>query len=182
MFRFSDKQLILRLQDPSTRIEAFNIIIEQYKERIYWYVRRMVVDYDDAKDITQNVFIKAWEHLDSFQYQSSLYTWLYRIATNESLNHLKKKCRQANISLDEAGELLVNAIESGHYISGEEIHLKLERAVAQLPEKQRTVFILRYFEEKDYAEIAAITGTSEGALHASYYLAVKKIEKSIQEG
>jgi RNA polymerase sigma-70 factor (ECF subfamily) len=182
MFRFSDKQLILRLQDPLTRVEAFNIVIKQYKERLYWYVRRMVVDYDDAKDITQNVFIKAWEHLDTFQYQSSIYTWLYRIATNESINHLKKKCRQANIPLDDAGEYLVNAIDNGQYISGEEIYLKLERAVALLPEKQRTVFILRYFEEKDYAEIASITGTSEGALHASYHLAVKKIEKSLQEG
>ncbi len=181
MFRFSDKQLILRLQDVSTRAEAFNIVIKQHKERIYWYVRRIVVDYDDAKDITQNVFIKAWEHLDTFQYQSSIYTWLYRIATNESLNHLKKKCRQANIPLDDAGEYLVKAIDSGHYISGEEIYLKLERAVAQLPEKQRAVFILRYYEEKDYAEIAAITGTSEGALHASYHIAVKKIEKLLQQ-
>lgn len=180
MFRFSDKQLLFRLQDPATRAEAFNIVIKQYKERIYWYVRRMVADYDDAKDITQNVFVKAWEHLDGFQYQSSIYTWLYRIATNESLNHLKKKCRQANISLDEAGEYLVNVIDSGHYISGEEIYLKLERAVAMLPEKQRTAFILRYFEEKDYAEIAAITGTSEGALHASYHIAVRKIEKILE--
>lgn len=177
MFRVSDKQLILRLQNPQTRAEAFNLVIKQYKERLYWYVRRMVVDYDDAKDITQNVFLKAWEHLDTFQYQSSIYTWLYRIATNESINHLNKKCRQANIPLDDAGALLLKAIDSGHYISGEEIYLKLERAVALLPEKQRAVFILRYYEEKDYAEIAAITGTSEGALHASYHLAVKKIEK-----
>jgi len=177
MFRLSDKLLMLRLQNASTRSEAFNLVIKQYKERLYWYVRRMVVDYDDAKDITQNVFIKAWEHLDTFQYQSSIYTWLYRIATNESLNHLKKKCSQANISLDEAGEYLVKAIDNGHYISGEEIYMKLERAVAQLPEKQKAVFILRYYEEKDYTEIAAITGTSEGALHASYHIAVKKIEK-----
>src|SRR5687768_16670929 len=165
MFRFSERQLILKLQDASTRVEGFNIVIKQYKERLYWYVRRMVVDYDDAKDITQNVFIKAWENLEYFQYQSSIYTWLYRIATNESLNHLKKKCRQTNIPLDDAGEYLVKAIDNGHYISGEEIYLKLERAVALLPEKQRTVFILRYFEDKDYAEISAITGTSEGALH-----------------
>ena len=180
MFRFSDKQLILRLQNPATRTEAFNIVIKQYKERLYWYIRRMVVDHDDAKDITQNVFIKAWENLEHFQYQSSIYTWLYRIATNESLNHLKKKCRQANVSLDEASEYLVKAIDSGHYMSGDDIYMKLERAVAQLPEKQRTVFILRYFEEKDYAEIATITGTSEGALHASYHIAVKKIEKLLQ--
>lgn len=180
MFRFSDKQLILKLQDASTRADAFNLVIKQYKERLYWYVRRMVVSHDDAKDISQNVFIKAWENLDHFQYQSSIYTWLYRIATNESLNHLKKKCRQANVSLDEASEYLTTLIDNGHYISGEEIHIRLERAVAQLPDKQRAVFILRYFEEKDYAEIAAITGTSEGALHASYHLAAKKIEKMLQ--
>lgn len=180
MFRFSDKQLVLRLQDASTRAEAFNLVIKQYKERLYWYVRRLVICHDDAKDISQNVFIKAWENLEHFQYQSSIYTWLYRIATNESLNHLKKKCRQMNVPLDDAGEYLTKAIDNGHYISGDEIHMKLERAVAQLPEKQRAVFILRYFEEKDYAEIAAITGTSEGALHASYHLAVKKIEKSLE--
>ena len=177
MFRFSEKQLMIRLRDISTRSEAFNIVIKQYKERIYWYIRRMVVDHDDAKDITQNVFLKAWEGLERFQFQSGIYTWLYRIATNESINHLNKKCRQANIPLEDAGEYLVKAIDTGHYISGEEIYLKLEKAVAQLPDKQRTIFILRYFEEKSYAKIAEITETSEGALHASYHIAVKKIEK-----
>ncbi len=180
MFRFSEKQLMIRLRDASTRAEAFNIVIKQYKERIYWYVRRMVVDFDDAKDITQNVFLKAWEGMERFQFQSGIYTWLYRIATNESINHLNKKCRQANVPLDDAGELLVKAIDSGHYISGEEIYLKLEKAVAQLPEKQRVIFILRYFEEKDYSEIAEITGSAEGTLHASYHIAVKKIEKYLE--
>ncbi|GIV33943.1 MAG: DNA-directed RNA polymerase sigma-70 factor [Chitinophagales bacterium] len=181
MFRISEKQLKIRLQDSSTRADAFNAVVRQYKERIYWYVRRIVADHHDAKDVTQNVFMKAWEGLDRFQFQCGIFTWLYRIATNESLNHLRRKCRQANIPLDEAGELIAQAIDRGLYISGDEIYLKLEKAVARLPEKQRIVFILRYFEERDYSEIAQITNTAEGTLHATYHIAVKKIEKYLSE-
>lgn len=160
---------------------AFSTMVNQYSKRIYWYVRRLVVDYDDARDVTQNVFIKAWENLDDFRQESGIYTWLYRIATNESLNHLRKKCRQSHISIEEAGELLARTIDSGHYISGEEIYLKLEKAVAALPQKQRVVFILRYFENKSYKEIAEILAISEGALHASYHHAVMKIEKILEQ-
>ena len=171
---------MLRLQDSSTQTEAFAHIVRQHQKRIYWYVRRLVIDFDDAKDVTQNVFIKAWENIGAFQYRSGIYTWLCRIATNESLNHLKKKCRQASVPLEQAGDYLVKTIENGQYISGEEIYLKLEKAVARLPEKQRIVFILRYFEEKSFSDIAEITDTSEGALHASYHHAVKKIESFLK--
>ncbi|MCC6600239.1 MAG: RNA polymerase sigma factor [Crocinitomicaceae bacterium] len=179
MFLFSEKSLVQQLKDPARREKAFGVVVKLHKEKIYWYIRRLVIDFDDAHDITQDVFIKAWEGLDYFQGKAQIYSWLFRIATNESLNHLRKRCRYEHIPIEKAGAYLLGRLENGPYISGEEISIRLEKEVAMLPEKQRVVFVLRYFEGWEYSEIAAITGTSEGALHASYHLAEKKIEKNI---
>ncbi len=176
----SDKELLEKFRDENTRSHAFELLIWKYQKRIYWYVRRIVVDYDDAYDVVQNVFLKVWKKLHTFREDSSLPTWLYRIATREALNFLKKKKQHLFVSLQDVQQQLAENLEDAPYISGEEIRIQLEKAVLELPPKQRLVFILRYYEEKSYEEIASITGKSQGALHASYHHAMKKVEKKLK--
>lgn len=170
----SDSELVEMLREPRTRREGFAVLVKQYSEKLYWKVRRIVLSHEDANDVLQNVFIKVWNNLQNFQGKSSLSTWLYRIAINESLDFLRKQKMADMVSSDE--DLSVSSrLMSDEYFDGDEIQARLQEAVARLPEVQRMVFNLKYFEEMKYSEISQILNTSEGALKASYHLAVKKI-------
>ena len=175
-----DKDLLKRFRDSSSRNMAFNELVNCYQERLYWHIRRIVIDHDDADDVLQNTFIKAFKNLDKFREDSQLFTWLYRIATNESLTFLKKKKKTVFVSMDEVSHQLSSTFESAPELSGDAIQLKLQRAILTLPTKQRLVFNMKYFDEMKYEEIAQVTGTSVGALKASYHHAVKKIEAYVK--
>ena len=172
-----DALIISKFADERTREEAFGLLVKKYQQKIYWHVRRMVIDHDDADDVTQDIFVKVWRNLDKFREDAQLYTWLNRIATNECITFLNKKKQKQNISLDnESSSYLAETLADGHYFNGDKAQLKLQQALLTLPEKQRLVFNMKYFEDLKYDEISAILGTSVGALKASYHLAVKKIE------
>ncbi len=169
-------QLINALRNEATRREAFEVMVRRYQEQLYRVVRRMVLSHEDADDVMQNVFIKAWQGLDGFRAESSLGTWLYRIASHESLDFLQKN--KAGLSLDDeanVSQAVANQLESDPYFDGDETELQLQQAVATLPQKQRLVFNMKYFEDMKYEEISAVLGTSVGALKTSYHLAVQKI-------
>ena len=172
----SEDQLLLQLQDKETRNSAFRELVSLYKERLYWHIRNMVKDHDDTDDVLQNTFIKIFNNIEGFKGDSKLFSWMYRIATNEAINHLNQKAKKLNINYEGLQEHLVNNLESDVYFEGGEIQLKLKKAISSLPEKQQQVFNMKYFEELKYREISDILGTSEGALKASYHIAVKKIE------
>ena len=170
----SDSELVEMLREPRTRREGFAVLVKQYSEKLYWKVRRIVLSHEDANDVLQNVFIKVWSNLQNFQGKSSLSTWLYRIAVNESLDFLRKQKLADKVSADEDVSV-ASRLMSDEYFDGDEVQARLQEAVARLPEVQRAVFNLKYFEEMKYSEISQILNTSEGALKASYHLAVKKI-------
>ena len=170
----SDRELVEMLREPRTRREGFAVLVKQYSEKLYWKVRRIVLSHEDANDVLQNVFIKVWSNLQNFQGKSSLSTWLYRIAINESLDFLRKQKLADKVSADEDVSV-ASRLMSDEYFDGDEVQARLQEAVARLPEVQRMVFNLKYFEEMKYSEISQILNTSEGALKASYHLAVKKI-------
>lgn len=172
-----EDQIILKLiSDPSTRRKGFNLIVEQYQERLYWHIRKMVLVHDDADDVLQNTFIKIWKALDNFRGESKVYTWLYRIATNESLNHIQKNKRKIQNDID-ASEADYIMLQSDPYFDGEEAEMRLWKAIESLPEKQKVVFKLKYFEEMKYDDMSEVLGTSTGALKASYHHAVNKIKE-----
>jgi len=173
-----DALIISKFADERTRDEAFGLLLKKYQQKIYWHVRRMVIDHDDADDVTQDIFVKVWRNLEKFREDSQLYTWLYRIATNECITFLNKKKQKQNISLDnDSSSYLSETLADTSYFNGDKAQLKLQQALLTLPEKQRLVFNMKYFEDLKYDEISAILGTSVGALKASYHLAVKKIEQ-----
>lgn len=172
----TDKELLALFRDEQSRNYAFNLLMRQHQQRLYGFVRRMVTDPDDAKDVLQNTFIKAWHGLETFREDSQLYSWLYRIAHNESINHLNKKNRVVFVNNDTIAERLCGTLDDSEHFTGDAIQQKLQRAVMKLPTKQRAVFIMKYFEAKKYTEISELTGTSIGALKATYHIAVKKIE------
>ena len=175
----SDKELICLLNDPITRREGFSAMVRQYSEQLYWKVRHIVLNHEDANDVLQNSFIKAWKSMDSFQGKSSVSTWLYRIAINESLDFVRRQKSGENISTDE--DLSVaNRLTADGYFDGDEIQVQLQEAVSKLPEVQRTVFTMKYYDEMKYSDMSKILNTSEGALKASYHLAVKKITEYFQ--
>jgi len=174
-----DSLLINQFKQPSNRDRAFTSIVKKYQEKIYWQIRRIVVCHDDANDVMQNVFIKAWNGLDNFRADSKLSTWLYRIAVNESLTFLEQQKRKSSISLDEGTLNLEEKLHSEKDFDANKAVWKLQLAIQQLPEKQRIVFNLRYFEETPYEEMSQILDTSVGALKASYHHAVKKIEEYV---
>ena len=176
----TDQQLVAAFRNENTRNAAFEAIIRKYQQKVYWHIRRMVIDHDDADDVTQNTFIKAWENLAGFREESKLFTWLFRVATNEALAFLNKKKSSLYSRLDDVTSELSEKITQGDGFSGNEIQRKLQLAILTLPDKQRAVFHMRYYDELPYEEIAEITGTSVGALKASYHHAVKKIEILIQ--
>lgn len=171
-----DKELLLKIRDPETRNYGFNLLVREYQKRVYGHIRKMVIDHDDADDLTQEVFIKIHKHIGGFREDAQLYTWIYRIATNECLSFLQRKKRRFFLPIgDVAGELAGKLDLSGH-VSGDEIQMKLQKALLKLPDKQRLVFNMKYFDDMSYEEISEITTTTVGALKASYHHAVKKIE------
>ena len=174
-----DNELIFQFKNGNNREYAFTQIIKKYQEKLYWHIRRMVIDHDDTHDILQNFFIKVWKNLDSFREDSQLYTWLYRIATNETLTFLNSKKRRSLLSIDNEYTNLSNKIVADSHFDGNKLEWKLQLAIQKLPEKQRAVFNLRYYEEMPYEKMSKIFNTSEGALKASYHHAVKKIEHFI---
>lgn len=176
-----DTQLLANFSRAESREKAFAQLIGKYQQRVYLLVRKMVIDHDDADDVVQEVFIKVWKNLDRFEGGSQLFTWIYRIATNECLRFLeRKKKKRFWISINDASTELASKIDNAPNISGDEVQKKLQKALLRLPDKQRLVFNLKYFEELRYDEIAEITGTSVGGLKASYHHAVKKIEEDLK--
>ena len=177
-----DKELLYRFKDPETKESAFTAIIKKYQEKLYWHIRRMVVDHDDANDVLQNMFIKVWKGLENFREDSQLYTWLYRIATNESLTFLEQQKKRTSVSLSDVENGLENKLKADTNFDANRLEWKLQLAIQQLPEKQRVVFNLRYYDEMPYEEMSRVLDTSEGALKASYHHAAKKIEEFILKG
>ena len=172
---------IISLYEDGRHEEAFNGIVNTYTERLYWHVRRFLCSHEDTNDLLQDIFIKIWTALSTFRGDSRLYTWLYRIATNEVLNHLRKQKIKAMISLDSAGSILERKIDEDVYFNGDEMQRELHKAIQRLPEKQRIVFNLRYFDEMKYEDISEITGTSVGALKASYHHAYGKVKGDLEK-
>ncbi len=168
-------------RDAGTRNYAFNLIVRKYQERLYWHIRRIIIDHDDSDDVIQNTFLKVWCGLETFREDSQLYTWLYRIATNEALTFIKKKRTKFFLPIVDVEQQLSRSLESDAYFNGNEIQKKLQEAILKLPDKQRIVFNMKYFEEMKYEEISEVLGTSVGALKASFHHAVKKIEKFFDE-
>jgi len=181
MPQYDDKELIKLCRDPQTKEHGFRVLLSQYKERTYWHIRRILLDHEDANDIVQDTFVKVWKNLDSFRGDSSLFSWIYRIATNESLNFLRKMKKKSTVPIDKVEFLLVNKLDDNGLMSGDEIERKLQRSLLELPEKQRLVFNMRYFEDLKYQEISDILGTSVGGLKASYHHAIKKIEENLKK-
>jgi RNA polymerase sigma-70 factor (ECF subfamily) len=172
--------LVEQLQDVQTKEQAFRVLIKQYKERLYWHIRRIVISHDDADDVLQNTFIKVFRGIDKFKQDSKLYSWMYRIATNESITFLNKRAKERNVDITEIKQDLVASLSSDDWFTGDEIQLILQKAIATLPEKQQLVFNMKYFSGMKYDEMSDVLDTSVGALKASYFHAVKKIEKYIK--
>lgn len=170
-----EQQLIRQLLDPATRRQAFERVVCEYREQLYWHIRRIVLSHDDADDVLQNVFLKAWTHLDGFHQESKLSTWLYRIAINESIDFARRKKTQMQVSLNQEDGGIVHLLMADEYFDGNQMQARLQEAIRQLPDVQRTVFNLRYFDDMKYSEISQLLHTTEGALKASYHIAVKKI-------
>ena len=172
----TDAEIIEKFKDSDSRSYAFNMLVQKYQQKLYWLVRRMVIDHDDSNDLVQNVWIKVWQNLENFKAESGLYTWLYRIATNETLTFLDKKKKRFFLPIIDVEKELSNKIDTNAGFSGDEIEKKLQKAILTLPEKQRIVFNMRYYDEMPYEEMSQVLGTSVGALKASYHHAAKKIE------
>ena len=172
-----DKLLVKQLADPKTRHKAFETAVRQYGEQLYWQIRRFVLSHDDADDVLQNTFVKAWQGIGSFHGDSKLSTWLSRIAINESLDFLRRQKNIVMLSTDDEETGVANTLMADEYFDGDETAAQLQEAIAQLPEVQRTVFLLRYYDDMKYSDISRMLGTSEGALKASYHIAVKKISE-----
>jgi len=181
MSEYSDKELLKLFRDGRNPHYAFNLIVQKYKERLYWHIRKIVIVHEDSDDVMQNTFIKIWKGLDDFREESQLYTWIYRIATNEALTHLKQKRTKFLLPVVDVEKILSRTIDTDLWFSGDELQKKFQKAILTLPEKQRIVFNMKYFNEMKYEEMSEILGTSVGALKASYHFAVKKIEKYIEE-
>jgi RNA polymerase sigma-70 factor (ECF subfamily) len=175
-----DKLLIEKLTNPKTQRRAFEMLVNQYGEQLYWQIRRFVLSHDDANDVLQNAFIKAWQGIGSFHGDSKLLTWLSRIAINESLDFLRRQKNIVTMSTDDESGI-ANTLMADDYFDGDETEAQLQEAIATLPEVQRTVFLLRYYDDMKYSDISSMLGTSEGALKASYHIAVKKISEFFKQ-
>jgi RNA polymerase sigma-70 factor (ECF subfamily) len=181
MEEISDREILDRFANVKTRNDAFNVLVRQYQQRLYWHIRKMVLDHDDADDILQNTFIKAFKALDNFREDSKIYTWLYKIATNECITFLNNKKKRFFVPMVDVEYQLSQNLQTDAYFSGDRIQMKLQQALLTLPDKQRLVFNMKYFDDLKYEEISEILGTSVGALKASYHHAVKKIEEFIKQ-
>ena len=181
MSEYSDQELVEIFHDEERSNYAFNMIVRKYQERLYWHIRKIVIDHDDTDDILQNTFIKAFKGLKKFREDSKLYTWMYRIATNESITFLNSKKKRFFIPFVDVEHELSNSLESDNYFTGDEIQLKLQKAILKLPEKQRIIFNMKYYDEMKYEDMSEILKTTVGGLKASYHHAVKKIEKFVKD-
>ncbi|MGB7395631.1 MAG: RNA polymerase sigma factor [Pricia sp.] len=177
----AEETLVQQLQSKDGQARAFEVLVGTYKQRLYWHIRRIVLHHEDADDALQNTFIKVYKNIAGFNGKSKLYTWMYRIATNEALTLLKKRSKKRGIGDQELQDKMLENLKADVYFEGDEIQLKLQQAIATLPEKQKLVFNLKYFDELKYTEISEILGTSVGGLKASYHLAVKKIEAFLKD-
>jgi RNA polymerase sigma-70 factor (ECF subfamily) len=177
----AEETLVKELKQKATQARAFQLLVDTYKQRLYWHIRRILLDHDDTDDVLQNTFIKIFRGIEGFKGDSKLYSWMYRIATNEALQFLKNKSRKWGITDGEIQERMTNNLRADVYFEGDEIQLQLQRAISKLPEKQKLVFNMKYFEGMKYEEISKILDTSVGALKASYHLAAKKIESFLKE-
>lgn len=175
-----DRKLVTELKLKNKRDLAFHTLVNKYQKRLYWHIRKIILSHEDTDDILQNTFIKVWRNIDSFREESSLYTWLYRIATNESLTFINSNKRKNFIPMNETSEFLMNNLMSDPYFDGDKIQLKLQEAILTLPEKQRLVFNMKYFDDMKYDDMSQILGTSVGALKASFHHATKKIEEHLK--
>lgn len=178
---YDEHAIVEQLHDPTRQRKAFEVIVNRYSEQLYWQIRRMVLSHDDANDLLQNTFIKAWMHIDYFRGEAKIATWLYRIALNECLTFLSKQQNNPSVPLDDPQADVASRLESDPFFNGDETQLLLQKAIRTLPEKQRLVFILKYYQEMKYEEISSILGTSVGALKATYHYAVKKIEAFLKD-
>lgn len=177
----TEEQLVVELRSESSKEQAFRKLVNTYGQRLYWHIRKMVLDHEDADDVLQNTFIKVFKNIDSFKADSKLYTWLYRIATNEAINFLNKKSRRSMVSNEEAQERALQKLEADVYFEGDAIQLALQKAIASLPDKQRLVFNMKYFDDLTYQELSEILDVSVGGLKSSYHLAVQKIKTYLTE-
>ena len=175
-----DSEILTKFAQENTRDEAFRLLLTKYQQKVYWHIRRMVISHDDTDDLVQDVFLKLWKSLSNFRNDSQLYTWLYRIATNESITFLKRKKIRNSVSIDDDdGKNMVKTLAESPYFDGDKAQMKLQKALLTLPEKQRLVFNMKYFDDLKYEDISEILGTSVGALKASFHIAVKKIEQQL---
>lgn len=181
MSECSDEELLKLFRNESSRYDAFNKIVARYKERLYWHIRKILIVHEDTDDVLQNTFLKIWKGLENFRQEAHLYTWMYRIATNESISFLNQKRNQSLLPFVDVENHLSQSLHSDVYFSGDELQLHLQKAILTLPEKQRIVFNMRYFDEIPYEEMSEILGTSVGALKASYHHAMNKIKAYIEQ-
>lgn len=172
----TDEELLTRFANPREREFAFTQLVKKYQQKLYWHIRRIVISHEDADDVIQNTFIKIWKNLHNFKGESQLYTWFYRIATNESITFINNRKKRVVVSMDDTDEHLINTLKADKNFNASAAEWKLQQAILMLPEKQRIVFNLRYFDEMPYEEMSKILDTTEGALKASYHHAVKKVE------
>ena len=177
----AEETLIEQLKNPLTQEQAFRSLMTQYKERLYWHIRKIVISHDDADDVLQNTFVKIYRNINNFKAESKLYSWMYRIATNESITFINKRAKQNHIDVSELQYQLAENLEADVHFDGDEMQLQLQKAIATLPEKQRLVFNMKYFDDMKYNDMSEILETSVGSLKASYHHAVKKIERFLIE-
>ncbi|MDR1814370.1 MAG: sigma-70 family RNA polymerase sigma factor [Tannerella sp.] len=176
MQQFNEEELMIQLRDPSKQRDAFTRVVNLFSEKLYWQIRKMVLDHEDANDILQNTFLKAWTNLDGFRGESKISTWMHKIAVNECITFLNKQRSMNNVPLDDTDVYLLDTLRADDYFDGDELDMKLQKAVLSLPEKQRIVFNMKYYDDMKYEDMSEVLGTSVGALKASYHHAVKKIE------
>ena len=179
--KLNEEEILELLREPDTQRQGFDYLVKEYSERLYWQIRKMVYSHEDANDILQDVFIKAWLNIEKFRGDAKLSTWLYKIAINESITFINRSKAKQNLSIDDDDSFLLDKLESDDFFDGDEAQLLLQKAIVTLPEKQRLVFQMKYFNEMKYDEMSDILGTSVGALKASYHHAVKKVERFLKE-
>lgn len=179
--KLNEEEILSQLRNPDTQRQGFANLVDKYSERLYWQIRKMIYSHEDANDILQDVFIKAWLNIDKFRGDAKLSTWLYKIAINESITFINRSKAKLNLSIDDSDSFLIEKLEGDEYFDGDDAQLLLQKAIVTLPEKQRLVFQMKYFSEMKYDEMSDILGTSVGALKASYHHAVKKVERFLKE-
>lgn len=175
-----EKHLLDALKSKNEKEAAFRSLVSEYKERLYWHIRKMVLDHDDTDDVLQNTFIKVFRNIDNFKGDSKLYTWMYRIATNEAITFLNKKAKRNNVTIDTLKDQAIDNLRSDVYFEGDEIQLQLQKAIHTLPPKQQQIFTMKYFEDHTYEELSELLDTSVGGLKSSYHIAVKKIKEYLK--